>query len=213
MDLTARVESVQRQAPSPPDSESLTPSGRRASEGQNHQDPSLSVRVRTVPWPGGAYAHIFPETEDAPKPSDVPGKIPFSSTTEPSSPQSGGSQPVQWPEGAEAEECLAVYKRHMQHLFPFAVVPPRMSSYELQQTKPFFWKAVMVEAHHNDGARQMELGAKLLQDISEAAITKPMKSLDLLQGLQVLVSWFVLLPRVSRPVTHPDAHSPGITIT
>jgi len=98
---------------------------------------------------------------------------------------------VVWPDGEESEALLAIYKKHLEHLFPFAVVPPHMTSYELRQKKPFFWKAAMVEANRNDGPRQIELGNALLKDISEAAILKPQKSLDLFQGLQVLISWWV----------------------
>lgn len=48
----------------------------------------------------------------------------------------------------------------------------------------------MMEACHLDGPRQIALGNQLLRDITEAAFTKPQKSIDLLQGLQVLISWF-----------------------
>lgn len=105
-------------------------------------------------------------------------------------PQPKQKQPVQWPEDDEAEQLLTEYRTHMAHLYPFAVVPPHMGAAELRRERPFFWKAIMMEACQLDGARQMILGNELLREISEAAIVRPQKSLDLLQGLQLLISWF-----------------------
>lgn len=111
-----------------------------------------------------------------------------------SSPETHQSQQGDlWPEGDEAEELLCEYRSHMGHLFPFAVVPPTTLAAALQKQKPFLWKAFMVEAYHHDGLRQIALGEKLLQDISEAAFMRSQSSLDLLQGTQVLVAWLVQL--------------------
>ncbi|KAK4114046.1 hypothetical protein N656DRAFT_796558 [Canariomyces notabilis] len=95
-----------------------------------------------------------------------------------------------WPQGDEAESMLAEYKTHMGHLNPFAIVPPRMSSAQLREHRPFFWKAIMMQACLFDGARQIALGEDLLRDISETAFLRPRKSLDLLQGLQILICWY-----------------------
>jgi hypothetical protein len=78
----------------------------------------------------------------------------------------------------------------MEHLFPFVVIPPGTGCDQLRLQRPFLWKAIMMEACHLDGSRQIRLGNQLLKDISEAAYTKPQKNLDLLQGLQILISWF-----------------------
>lgn len=48
----------------------------------------------------------------------------------------------------------------------------------------------MMEACHHDGARQIVLGNQLFKDVTEAAYTRPHKNLDLLQGLQLLISSF-----------------------
>lgn len=106
-----------------------------------------------------------------------------------SRPQGGFS----WPEGDEAEAFLETYRTHMAHLFPFAIVPAQMSSAEIREQRPFLWKGIMVEACLFDGVRQVALGNELLREISEAAFVRPQKSLDLLQGLQLLVAWFVSL--------------------
>ncbi|KAK0646039.1 hypothetical protein B0T16DRAFT_151968 [Cercophora newfieldiana] len=223
IDLTAKVESVSRQAPSPPESEGPLPFphinviAKRSSSSQvlgQHAGPSPLVAASPVTvnnlnpstrerW-HKPFGHIFLDSDgEHSTPGDLsPVASPFTNTTtttttatttaqqQPPRKQSQSQQDVLWPEGEEAEALLVTYKDNLSHLFPFAVVPPHMSSYELRQKRPFFWKAVMMEAYLNDGSRQISLGNELLRDISEAAITKPQKSLDLLQGLQVLISWY-----------------------
>ncbi|KAK4456185.1 hypothetical protein QBC34DRAFT_287132 [Podospora aff. communis PSN243] len=223
LDLTKRVESVSRHAPSPPESEvatlPFTHPARRASLDQVSQgvtSPLSAVNPSTRErWPN-PFGHIFLESDSEPSPQARPpidfscsfgrdlsrdetpsARPPTAITMHPGPPpstqqkrQSQNQQEVRWPEGEEAETLLTTYKDNLAHLFPFAVVPPHLSSYELREKKPFFWKAIMMEAYLNDGARQIALGNELLRDISEAAILRPQKSLDLLQGLQVLISWY-----------------------
>lgn len=94
-----------------------------------------------------------------------------------------------WPTGEDADVLLAGY-RTIEHLYPFVVIPPGPGSDQVRQQRPFLWKAIMMEACRLDGPRQIALGNQLLKDISQAAYTKPQKSLDLLQALQILISWF-----------------------
>ncbi|KAK3322363.1 hypothetical protein B0H66DRAFT_554131 [Apodospora peruviana] len=95
-----------------------------------------------------------------------------------------------WPEEPEASVLLQRYHDNTSHLFPFVVIPRHMTARQLRQQRPFLWKAIMMEAYHLDGPKQLVTGNELLREITEAAFTKPQKSLDLLQGLQVLVSWY-----------------------
>ncbi|KAL1837031.1 hypothetical protein VTJ49DRAFT_4342 [Mycothermus thermophilus] len=95
-----------------------------------------------------------------------------------------------WPEGTEAETMLNTYRQRMQHLFPFVIVPPHLSSDQLQEQRPFLWKAVMVESCLFDGPRQDALGKQLLCEVGKAALIHPQKSLDLLHGLQMLIAWY-----------------------
>lgn len=94
-----------------------------------------------------------------------------------------------WPRGEEAEQMLEDYKIHMAPLFPFVVVPPHMTSDELRKQRPFLWRGVIMQACHLDCARQIALGQELLKDIAQASLLKPEKSLDLLQGLEILIAW------------------------
>lgn len=95
-----------------------------------------------------------------------------------------------WPTGTDADTLLREYNDQLGHLFPFVVIPQSLSSSELRQQSPYLWKAVMVGGNHLDGRRQISLGNALLEEIIAATITKPQNTLDLLQGLQVLICWF-----------------------
>ncbi|ORY59091.1 uncharacterized protein BCR38DRAFT_477399 [Pseudomassariella vexata] len=95
-----------------------------------------------------------------------------------------------WPQGAEACTLLSEYKDKLMHIFPFVIVPHDLTAAQLQWKRLFLWKAVMVEACHLDGKRQLELGTELLRELSEAAFTRPHKSVDLLQGLLLYLAWF-----------------------
>lgn len=97
---------------------------------------------------------------------------------------------VLWPHPREAKKLLAEYRSSLEGLFPFVVIPPDMTSEEMREQRPFLWKGIMMETCHLDGMRQIVLGEQLLKDITEAAYIKGKKSLDLLQGLQILVAWF-----------------------
>ncbi len=98
-----------------------------------------------------------------------------------------------WPQGDEAEASLNEYRKRLAHLFPFAVVPPHLSSTEMREQRPLFWKAIMMESCLFDAQRKAMLGKELLREISEAAFMNPQKTLDLLQGLQMLIAWLVPL--------------------
>jgi hypothetical protein len=122
------------------------------------------------------------------------GPDPFADTTPRPAPVSLAPSPCEaavWPIGAEADALLDEYKgMERLHLFPFVVVPPGLSSEQLREQRPFLWKAVMMEACHLDGSKQMTVGNQLLKDITEAAFNKPQKTIDLLQGLQIVISSF-----------------------
>ncbi|KAM0820879.1 hypothetical protein AB5N19_06700 [Seiridium cardinale] len=104
---------------------------------------------------------------------------------------SPGAQKISsWPEAEEAESLLRLFRRKMMPIFPFVIIPPGMTSDQLYIDRPFMWKGVMLEATCTDGYRQLNLGRELLKDLSEALLTKPRKSVDLLQGLLLYIAWY-----------------------
>lgn len=101
-----------------------------------------------------------------------------------------------WPTPQEAAMLLEAYRTVHSPLFPFALVPAHMSSLELRQHRPFLWKAVMMVGCFLDGARQVKLGRELLGEIGQAAVVDGARNLDLLQGLQMLLAWWVVFTAV-----------------
>ncbi|KAK8090130.1 hypothetical protein PG997_005091 [Apiospora hydei] len=98
--------------------------------------------------------------------------------------------PSAWPQGEEGERLLKEYRTNTMHVFPFVIVPPYMSAAQLRSERPVLWKAVMLQACFLEGKRQVYMGRKLLQELSEALLTKPRKGLDVLQGLLLYIGWF-----------------------
>ncbi|PHH79289.1 hypothetical protein CDD82_2503 [Ophiocordyceps australis] len=108
----------------------------------------------------------------------------------PASPESGiKSWASPWPLPSEGNVLLAQYHDVFAHLFPFVVVPKTLAVGDMHTSRPFLWKAVMLVSCIYDGARQARLGEELLAEIGKAAIADGIKSLDLLQSLQLLVAW------------------------
>ncbi|KAF9871639.1 hypothetical protein CkaCkLH20_10837 [Colletotrichum karsti] len=95
-----------------------------------------------------------------------------------------------WPLNNEFSIMLQTFKDDLQPLYPFVIVPPHMSPARLAAERPYLWKGIMMTACHLDATRQVTLGNELLGDIVQAAFMKPKKSLDVLQGLQLLIAWY-----------------------
>ncbi|KAE9567397.1 hypothetical protein CGCF415_v008333 [Colletotrichum fructicola] len=138
--------------------------------------------------------HLFPP-EDAPADggSDT-SPAPSASTLDEHHSGSSHGQPERveppWPLNNELNIMLQTFRDDFQPLYPFVIVPPHMSPAQLAAERPYLWKGIMMTASHLDATRQVTLGNELLGDIVQAAFTKPKKSLDVLQGLQLLVSWY-----------------------
>ena len=93
-----------------------------------------------------------------------------------------------WPQQGEASVLLGEYHAVYADLYPFVVVPREMTP-EFLVERPYLWKAVMVTTCFFDGPRHVKLAEELLADIGQAAVLNGVKTLDLLQGMQVLTAW------------------------
>jgi hypothetical protein len=208
-DLTSRIEHAQsqKQAPSPPASESD-----RSARLPIWED--VGPKKQTRP-----FAHIFPDgplfessaeepvSQDLTPPSDehLSGSSPLLPATVVNSlPLPNANivlNPVprgdirSWPDVAESQRFLSDYLRFYERLCPIVAIPRDLTAEQLREQRPFLWKAVMVHQCSSEAPRQEVLARQLFEEISAAAITgapSPMTSsrnLDLLQGLQVLFAW------------------------
>ncbi|KAK2013239.1 hypothetical protein LZ32DRAFT_530761 [Colletotrichum eremochloae] len=163
--------------------------------------PSNNIRPASAKIPINCD-HLFPPGDALPGDGAGPGASaplhpPGSSTaddyrTVSSSGQSQsdarGESP--WPLNNEQSIMLRTFVDDLQPLYPFVIVPPNMGPAQLAAERPYLWKGIQMTACHLDAAKQVRLGNELLQDIVQAAFTKPVKSLDVLQGLQLLIAWY-----------------------
>ena len=91
----------------------------------------------------------------------------------------------------EAELLLDMFRRYMASQFPFVVIPSDMTAVALRQKKPFLHLVIMMVSFQGEASRQLALGIKVKEYISNAIIMRSEKSLDLLQGLLVAMAWYV----------------------
>ncbi|KAK7923217.1 hypothetical protein PG985_007288 [Apiospora marii] len=154
--------------------------------------PACLATRRARSWDG--IFVVFPEDAFREKGSREGGGSPewpeFPRETSPSEEGTKATTPSAWPRGEEAEEKLNSYRNNMMRLFPFVIVPSHMSAAQLRSERPVLWKAAMLQACFLEGGRQVYMGRKLLQELSEALLTKPRKGLDVLQGLLLYIGWF-----------------------
>ncbi|EFQ28616.1 uncharacterized protein GLRG_03760 [Colletotrichum graminicola M1.001] len=163
--------------------------------------PSNSIKPASAKIPINCD-HLFPPDDvlagdDAETGASVPLPTPGSSTADdhPTVSSRGWSQSdvrgeSPWPLNNEQSIILQTFVDEMQPLYPFVIVPPNMGPAQLAAERPYLWKGIQMMACHLDAAKQVRLGNELLQDIVQAAFMKPVKSLDVLQGLQLLIAWY-----------------------
>lgn len=162
-------------------------------EGESRE---TSQRGRNVPWRPklqcGLFQPVFPPgTEDeGGNESAWPTSDALKASSARAAPTGVPVSSAPWPVGREADEMLERYHRLAAHLSPFVVVPRDLTSNELRVQRPFLWKGVMMACTYLQGTRQRLVGEQFLEEISRAAFGTGETSLDVLQGLLLLVSWY-----------------------
>ncbi|EHK16685.1 uncharacterized protein TRIVIDRAFT_41147 [Trichoderma virens Gv29-8] len=94
-----------------------------------------------------------------------------------------------WPDPAEAEALLFAYHETHAPLAPFVVVPKHLTAAELHRQRPFLWRVVMMVGCFSDGPRHHRLGKEVLAELGRLVVMDGSKSLELLQGLLLIISW------------------------
>lgn len=94
------------------------------------------------------------------------------------------------------DELLDIFRENLARSTPFVLIPSEMNAQTLSTEKPFLYRAILTVASYHDSVHQIALGQQFIKDVTEYLILQGQKSLDLLQGLLVYISWsVVLLPR------------------
>lgn len=99
-----------------------------------------------------------------------------------------------YPSPDEACQILVDFHSHFMPLFPFVVLPIDIGHEELRRDRPLLWKAIMMQGLYFSARRQVAMGDELLNTIVATAFLESKKSLDLLQALEILIAWLVVLP-------------------
>jgi hypothetical protein len=91
----------------------------------------------------------------------------------------------------KAEALLRSYGTHAPN-FPFIVLSPTVSLDSLRLEKPFLLLSILTMASTSNQVLQDLLEAELRENLGRKVIFNSEKSLDLLQGLLIYLTWYVL---------------------
>jgi hypothetical protein len=122
--------------------------------------------------------------------SDTPSSQPISrlsANQDPELPSASTLDPNETPDG-----LLNVFRGQMAANFPFVVVPEGAMARSLQESKPFLFSVITMVASYLSPGRQMLMRKEIMRNLSEQVLIEGKKSLDLLQGILVFISWYVL---------------------
>jgi hypothetical protein len=90
----------------------------------------------------------------------------------------------------QAEESIRFFQSKASR-FPFVLVPPKMALDSLRREKPFLLLSILCSAASSDEKLQSQLELELRESLSRRVIVNGEKSLDLLQGVLVYLTWCV----------------------
>ncbi|KAM3557389.1 hypothetical protein MY1884_004543 [Beauveria asiatica] len=138
------------------------------------------------------------------------------STSRPSSQPSIQPPPMglSWP---QAERILAIYRDICLYNFPFVWIPGYMTAQELCESKPCLFRAVMLSSAPLPVARLKKMKRNVIAYISQRMLVEEERSLDVLQGLLIVIAWADLQSLYDQQITNLTylatgyAHNLGIT--
>ncbi len=93
--------------------------------------------------------------------------------------------------GSELEEQIVhEFTARMNYFFPFVIVPTSKSSAATRETRPNLYRSCMFAAARQYPIWQRQLAEVILKHIAEGMLLYGERSLDLLQGILVFLSWY-----------------------
>ena len=159
-----------------------------------HESSSLSTDHRCPPI-GSIFEHLFPpaipEIAHRSKKAVAIAATVATTAAEAESPARNaviaGTTP--WPKPIRADADFQKYWKDFARIFPFAVLPPHLTSDQVRSQRPFLWKAASMAGCFFEGLKHVICGRELLASICQAAFIDGVKSIDLIQGLQIMIAW------------------------
>jgi hypothetical protein len=168
-----------------------------------HENPSQGEPVRVVPqlinannlpWDNETLHPTYKEMWVTGAVGFMPSSTPALQSTPNARPISNNTFPSQWLQPQESNRLLNVFREQFSPRFPFAIIPPNISADELRIQKPWLLKTVIMVASQGDRARQIEMVRRMNMEIAEAMLVRGERSLDMLEGLILFNSWYVMSP-------------------
>ncbi len=88
----------------------------------------------------------------------------------------------------EADENLAAFRNHNAFSCPFLYIAPGKTSRQLRSESPFLWFNLMAVTTKSL-AQQRRMNQAIRRHLAQAMVIEDQKSMDLLWGLLVFMSW------------------------
>ncbi|KAI3574142.1 hypothetical protein IWW34DRAFT_633764 [Fusarium oxysporum f. sp. albedinis] len=94
------------------------------------------------------------------------------------------------PPPASDEELLKLYRKELQALHPFVVIPDGVTAAKLKATRPFLMSAIrMVTSYRSLRSMRAQM-YHLMKYIADHMLIRSERSLDLLLGIIVIIAWY-----------------------
>ncbi|RBR21817.1 hypothetical protein FVER53590_00428 [Fusarium verticillioides] len=94
------------------------------------------------------------------------------------------------PPPASDEELLKLYRKELQALHPFVIIPDGVTAAKLKTTRPFLMSAIrMVTSYRSLRSMRAQM-YHLMKYIADHMLIRSERSLDLLLGIIVIIAWY-----------------------
>lgn len=88
------------------------------------------------------------------------------------------------------EELLSIYRNDLMPVFPFVVLPADSTPERLKAERPFLFSAIRMAASISDVSSMRGQMFALTQQLTNEMMVESNRSMDLLQGILVMVAWY-----------------------
>lgn len=90
------------------------------------------------------------------------------------------------------EKLFEQFKMNMAKFFPFVVIEKDPPAATVMKTRPFVYTCSVMIASHRDPGVQVRIARDILKYVGEHMLLHGEKTLDLLQGLLLMIAWYHL---------------------
>jgi hypothetical protein len=101
-------------------------------------------------------------------------------------PDGDGACGLNW---AQADRVLDIFRDHFMPNFPFVVVDGATSARQLHEERPTVFRSIMMVAARLPVRRLEKMKREFLGYIGQRLLVEDGRTLDMLQGLLICISW------------------------